>query len=195
MHTARLCWFLFVIGGACAAASCGGGTTEPECVGQVPGTRLVDPARTDTVRAADGRADLIIPAGALPTRCLAYVSMGPTDNLPDGAAQRLAIVPATGVAVTLQYGEGFRVPVTLIVRYDPAALPSGAGRSDLRVAHVVYGECLMRDYIYGCVLHAADTLAVRGGSVLAEEAREVRLAEADTLHYHYALVVPAPGAP
>ena len=194
MHTVRFRRLGIAIGTACAAATCGGGTTGPECVGNVPGTRLVDPARTDTVRAADGRAELIIPAGALPVPCFAAVSIGPADYLPGGTTQQLVLVPATGVAVSLQYGAGFRAPVTLIVRYDPASLPSGARPSDLRVAHVVAGECLMRD-VYGCTLQAEGTLAVRLGSVLAEAAGKVRLAEPDTLHHLYTLVVPAPGAP
>ena len=140
MHSAGLCWLSVLIGAACAAIGCDGGATEPECVENAPGTRVVDPARSDTIRSADGRADLIVPAHALPTRCLAAVSVGPFDDFPDGTAQGLARVPATGVAVSLQYGAGFRVPITLIVRYDPTALPSGAVLNDVRIAHVVFGQ-------------------------------------------------------
>ncbi len=182
------------IGSACVTVACAR-ATEP-CGTVSADLRLVDATRADTFDTSDGRARLIISAGALAMSCPAAVSVNATDDLPYESArvQGLALVPASGIRIVVQNDHRLRSPVTLVLRYEPGMLPRGGMPNDLRIGRIVRGYCAATQIDGPCTHDPQGTIDVRGGTVL-EAAREVRLTIADSIGQGYALVVPARGAP
>ena len=111
---------------ACGAGG-GGGNTESNTTNQE--STGIGP-NGGTVTSSDGKAKVVIPAGALTETAnitVATVSNQPSGNM--GAAYEVG-----------PDGTTFNQPVTISVTYDEASLPSGVKESDLKLGAVINNQ-------------------------------------------------------
>ena len=181
-------WHLIAVAGVLACK----GPTQPVCIANTPGTNEIDPAVAHTIDTPDGRATLVLPAGVLATRCAAAIRVAAMDDRDQpfaaAQAQRVVLVPNSGVGISLQYADTLQAPATLILRYAEP-LPGNAPPSDLRIATVVRGSCGAVEIGAPCTRDPTTTLVVRGGTVM-ESSREVRVAISHSLSQTYILILP-----
>ena len=142
----------------------------------------------------DGRAALVVPAGAIPTACkevLVLLDTAARLNVPAFTSTNVEVVPDAGVVTHAPVRKGFREPLTLILKYDPAKIPAGADVAQLRMGRAVQGVCTMWDPTFGtCSYVTADTVVVLAEAELRVDDHEMRVAVSDSLYQTYLIVVP-----